>query len=298
MRPLVVGICFVIALASLAVWMQFLSHNFYAGEWLLAKAGIGWLWVSALCRLLTAIGFAVLMVPLLASTKATRIVALSGMIVMIIYTEYVLSTPFGRYYDNFYFTELFYNMPLRVMFYCFTFATGYATIAIGVSWIKIKKHPLTLFSLLLVVVFGMMFALKPMYVDDFERRESDPLVDASAQSNRIALQTSQDLPTYLFYFSTSCDHCYYMYHRLEASASRIPSTRQISLVIQGTPEQLLKFTDGEQVSFPYQLLADTTFYAEAGPRLPACYVMKGGKNISYWIGDQFNFARLKDLCQN
>lgn len=296
MKNILATLCILLILVAIAFWGDYLAHNFYAAEWLLAKAGLNWWIVPITARLLITFAFAKVVSVLVSPSGWGKVMWLVGAIVLLLFTEAIILTPFGKIYENAVFTPFFYEMPYRIIFYCVILILGFMLSTMKITWEVKEKKPVSFFLLLSMVIFAVMFMIRPMYIDDYEARQSEPLQASQLQAERISRDVDTTKQAYLFYFSTTCDHCYHMYHRLEACSDRL-ETGQIYMCLQGTDAQFIRFTHGRKVPFRYTMLPDSSFFIEAGPRLPACYFMKNGKNTNYLVGDQFNYRTLNYLCK-
>ena len=124
MKLIFTSFCALFTVLSLLFWIDFLAHNFYAAEWLLARAGLNWWLVPITARLIIALAFAKVINVLISPSRWSKVFWLNGAMVLLLLTEGILFTPFGRYYENF-FTSWFYQFPVRIIYYSFTLIIGF-----------------------------------------------------------------------------------------------------------------------------------------------------------------------------
>lgn len=282
---------------ALLCWLNFFANNTFYLECFLVECGFGWLWVTAISRILISLCFGVIFFNLInKKVKAATIAALFGLGILIFLTETLVSTPLGRNYADSFFTPIIFQVPLRLAFYFVVITLGLT--AHFTSGKIITKKWLTnsfLISSSSLAVLLATLVIKPIYYQDFITWGLEPVQKPRKQLLRISGRYDIQKPVHLFYFSTSCDHCYFLYHQLRTGAEDFQSKSQVQLAFHGTQKQLVDFTHNGKIIFPYQLLADTVFYTECGPQLPSIFRFKQERNTNYWVGDQFNYLQLSKL---
>ena len=144
---------------------------------------------------------------------------------------------------------------------------------------------------------AILFWIRPIYIEDFQKTAVALPVDTEMQYKRIAGKVDEAKPAYLFYFSLGCEHCYLMYHRLAASAVAKKPNYQAQLVFSGPKEGLKDFIGQTKIPFPATQVLGKQFYYESGPEVPAIYKFQNVKCTGYWLGDGFNFYMLNYLGQ-
>ncbi|MES2630072.1 MAG: hypothetical protein V4616_13995 [Bacteroidota bacterium] len=281
-----------IATTGLGCWLFFLAKQSFTAECVLAQWGIGWLLVTILWRLALGICATALIYRLIKPASDFLFIPLLSFILLVFMTESILGFPTGRDLNN-WISPVFFNVFSRITIYLLV-AAGFAfTISSG-RWLKKDVNGFYLRIGIFAAAIVLCFLIKPVYYQDFTNLEQEFPTGLNKQIKRAGFDSNE--PGYLFYFDSGCPHCYLLYHQIVASKKQLPENIQLKAVFQGNAEQVSQFTNGRKITIPHTLLADTSFFHECGPQLPAVFTLENNNVKHYRIGDQFNYLQLSKIC--
>ena len=144
------------------------------------------------------------------------------------------------------------------------------------------------------LVIGGVFALNPLFIDDYESKPKEYTYKAKDWEIIKSKFKEQDIDlnqgNYLIaFFSTNCPHCNDLAKAFGTTYRGFGSQRKVVLVFPGNEEDTKAFIERNKSDFPYIRVTPDEFTKTAGFAFPSLFEIDNGKPVLHWTGTSFNF---------
>lgn len=162
--------------------------------------------------------------------------------------------------------------------------------------LKPKLNGLLFFFIGSVIGFGICFALRPIWANDYGDFSSTTHPEILKDTSGQPLQYVNDY-TIVSFFTTNCPHCQSTSKALGLgySTGNIPNIQAFFPGNIEDTENFLKQNDGSK--FTYELIEDHEYFLDVtGGSTPQTFLIdSAGKIIKFWTGENINYTALDYL---
>lgn len=173
-----------------------------------------------------------------------------------------------------------------------------SAIQISKRYTQIKFNVL-LKLLVILVLYGVSFALMPIYIDDYSS-SSLPFDEEFSWSESYHTVKS-DAPSEIFNNSvvvmatTTCPHCNRLGVMLGITQRIRSDNKKIVFVFPGNSEDAEAYINRNFLNVDYILVNKQIFLKLTKGKFPVVYQVKNGYSVNYWDGEAFNYAVMDEV---